>query len=85
MTSDEQAPSVHDLLDDATQWLQYSRGITAMLADLIHEADEVDYGQLSLSLEAIAAMTSYGGRKLGEARAQMNWEAAVESSPVPVP
>ncbi|HEY4092047.1 MAG TPA: hypothetical protein VGN46_11070 [Luteibacter sp.] len=78
MTSDEQPSSVHDLLNDATQWLQYSRGVTATLADLIHEADNVDYAQLSLTLEAIAAMTLHGTRQLGEARAQMSWEAAMK-------
>lgn len=78
MTSDEQPSSVHDLLNDATQWLQYSHGVTATLADLIHEADNVDYAQLSLTLEAIAAMTLHGTRQLGEARAQMTWEAAMK-------
>lgn len=85
MTSDEQVPSVHDLLNDATLWLQYARGVTAMLADLIHEADEVDCCQLSLSLEAIAAMTSHGTRQLGEARAKMSWEATMGGMPVRVP
>lgn len=85
MTSDEQVPSVHDLLNDATLWLQYARGVTAMLADLIHEADEVDCCQLSLSLEAVAAMTSHGARQLGEARAQMSWEATMGGMPVRVP
>ncbi|UPG89483.1 hypothetical protein L2Y96_19115 [Luteibacter aegosomaticola] len=82
MTTDEQPSSVHDLLNDATQWLQYARGVTATLADLIHEADGVDCRQLSLTLEAIAAMTSHGTRQLGEARAQMSWEAAMENVPV---
>jgi hypothetical protein len=85
MTSDEQAPSVHDLLNDATLWLQYARGVTAMLADLIHEADEVDCCQLSLALEAIAAMTSHGTRQLSEARARMSWEAAMEGEPACCP
>jgi phosphoribosyl 1,2-cyclic phosphodiesterase len=79
MTSDEQVPSVHDLLNDATLWLQYARGVTAMLADLIHEAEDFDCKHLSLSLEAIAAMTSHGTRQLGEARARMNWEASVQA------
>jgi len=83
MTPDEQPTSVHDLLNDATLWLQYSRGVTATLADLIHEADNVDCRQLSLTLEAIAAMTSHGTRQLGEARAQMSWEAAMGSAQRP--
>lgn len=81
MTSHEQAPSVHELLNDATLWLQYARSVTTILADLVHEADSVDFGQLSLTLEAIAAMTSHGTRQLGEARAQMSWEAATIGEP----
>ncbi|UPG92640.1 hypothetical protein [Luteibacter aegosomatissinici] len=75
-TSDAQG--IHDLLNEATMWLQYSRGVTATLADLIHEADEVDCQQLALSLEAIAAMTRLGVHQLSEARAQAYWGAASE-------
>ena len=85
MTTDEQTSSVHDLLNDATQWLQYARSVMTLVADLIHEADEVDYRQLSLTLEAIAAMTAHGTVKLCDARAQMIWEAAVGSMPARIP
>lgn len=69
----EPQPSPHDLLNDATMWLQYARGVTTVLADLIHEAEEVDCQQLSLSLEAIAAMTRLGVQQLGEARVMGHW------------
>ena len=72
----EPQPSPHDLLNDATMWLQYARGVTTVLADLIHEAEEVDCQQLSLSLEAIAAMTQLGVQQLGEARAIAHWREA---------
>jgi hypothetical protein len=72
----EPQPSPHDLLNDATMWLQYARGVTTVLADLIHEAEEVDCQQLSLSLEAIAAMTRLGVQQLGEARAMAHWREA---------
>jgi hypothetical protein len=81
MTSHEQTSSVHDLLNDATLWLQYARSVTTTLADLVHEAENVDCGQLSLTLEAIAAMASHGTRQLGEARAQMSWDAATIGAP----
>ena len=74
--TDEPQPSPHDLLNDATMWLQYARGVTTVLADLIHEAEEVDCQQLSLSLEAIAAMTQLGVQQLGEARAIAHWREA---------
>jgi hypothetical protein len=54
-------------------WPQYARGVTTVLADLIHEAEEVDCQQLSLSLETIAAMTRLGVQQLGEARAMAHW------------
>ncbi|QDE40922.1 hypothetical protein FIV34_17735 [Luteibacter pinisoli] len=85
MTTDEQTPSVHDLLNDATQWLQYARSVMTLVADLVHEADEVDCKQLSLTLEAIAAMTARGTRQLGEARAQMSWEAAMKDAHARIP
>jgi hypothetical protein len=76
MTTLNEQQTTHDLLNDATMWLQYARGVTATLADLIHEADKVDCKHLALSLEAIAAMTLHGTRQLGEARALMSWQAA---------
>lgn len=71
----EREVSAHELLNDATMWLQYARGVTATLADLVHEAEEIDCKQLSLSLEAVAAMTRLGVRQLGEARARAHWDA----------
>ncbi|UPG96488.1 hypothetical protein [Luteibacter aegosomatissinici] len=71
----EPLQSTDDLLNDATTWLQYARGVTLTLADLIHEAEEVDCQNLALSLEAIAAMTRMGTQQLGEARAQARWDA----------
>ncbi|QDE38524.1 hypothetical protein FIV34_04565 [Luteibacter pinisoli] len=66
-------PSVHDLLNEATQWLQYARGVTRLLADLIHEADAVDCKQVALSMEAIAAMTRLGADRVAEAHGE--WHA----------
>jgi hypothetical protein len=71
----EGLPSTNDLFNEATMWLQYARGVTATLADLIHEAEDVDTGRLSLSLEAVAAMMLLSARQLGEARARASWDA----------
>ncbi|UPG95784.1 hypothetical protein [Luteibacter aegosomatissinici] len=68
-------PSAHELLNEATQWLQYARGVTSLLADLIHEADGVDCKQVALSMEAIAAMTHLGTERVGQAHAQWHWQA----------
>lgn len=72
----DERPSTHDLLNQATMWLQYSRSLTATLADLIHEAEEVNCKQLALSLEAIAAITLLGSQQLNDAHAQAHWDAA---------
>src|SRR3954451_14946472 len=66
--------SPHELLNDATEWLQYSRGLSELLADLVHEADAVDMRKVALSLEAIGAMTHMGVRCAAEAHARMSWE-----------
>ncbi|HEY4093813.1 MAG TPA: hypothetical protein VGN46_20090 [Luteibacter sp.] len=71
----EHEPSAHELLNEAIVWLQYARGVTATLADLVHEADTVDCKQLGLSLEAIAAMTQAGVQRVGQAHAQWIWNA----------
>lgn len=71
-------PSVHDLLNEAIIWLQYSRGTTATLADLVHESEDLDYKQLSLSLEAIAAMTHAGAEQVRKAHAIWVWSQRVE-------
>ncbi|MGY3232008.1 hypothetical protein ACVWWJ_003492 [Luteibacter sp. HA06] len=68
--------SVHDLLNDATEWLQYARGLTGLLADLIHEADSVDCQAMALGLEAIKALTQVGVRCTAEAHARLCWSEA---------
>ncbi|MGF6709314.1 hypothetical protein QFZ41_000278 [Luteibacter sp. W1I16] len=40
--------SAHDLRNDATEWLQCGRGLTGLLAGLVHESDTVDCAQLAL-------------------------------------
>ncbi|UPG93400.1 hypothetical protein [Luteibacter aegosomatissinici] len=72
----ENEPTVHELLNEATLWLQYARGVTSTLADLVHEADSVDYKQLGLSLEAVAAMTQAGVERVGRAHARWAWDQA---------
>lgn len=71
-------PSVHELLNEALMWLQCSRGTTATLADLVHEAEDLDYKQLSLSLEAIAAMTQAGAEQVRQAHAIWVWSQGLE-------
>lgn len=69
----------HDLLNEATEWLQYARGLTQLLAELVHEADDVDCGRMSLGLEAIAALTRMGLQCTANAHARMSWERVAGS------
>ncbi|MGA7437418.1 MAG: hypothetical protein WBW32_04720 [Luteibacter sp.] len=73
-------PSAHELMNEATEWLQYARGVTVLLADLVHEADAVDCQQISLALEAIGAMTHAGLQRVGQAHERWHWQVATHSN-----
>lgn len=66
----------HDLLNQATEWLQYARGLTQLLAELVHESDTVDCARMALGLEAIGALTRMGLQCTAGAHARMSWERA---------
>lgn len=66
--------TAHDLLNDATEWLQYARGLTEILAEFVHESDTVDCRRMALSLEAIAALTQIGVQCAAQAHARMTAE-----------
>lgn len=66
--------TAHDLLNDATEWLQYARGLIDLLADLVHESDTLDCARMALSLEAISALMRVGVRCTAQAHATLSWE-----------
>lgn len=68
--------TAHDLLNDATEWLQYGKGLTELLADLMHEAESVRCRKMALALESIAAMNDMGVQCLAEAHARVTMAAA---------
>jgi len=74
--------SVHDLLNDATEWLQFARGVTELLAEFVYESDTVDCRRMALSLEAVAAMTQAGVQAAAAAHACITLEtrAKVEAN-----
>jgi len=72
----EAETSTHDLLNQATEWMQYARGLTALLAELVHESDTVDCHRMAIGLEAISALTRLGARCTAEAHARLTWERA---------
>lgn len=49
--------TAHSLLNEATEWLQYTRGLTELLAELVHESDAVDCRRMAMALEAVSALT----------------------------
>ena len=68
--------SAHDLLNDATEWLQYARGLTELLAELVHESDVVDCRHMALGLDAIGALTRLGLQCTAHAHTRIAWEQA---------
>ena len=72
----EAETTTHDLLNQATEWLQYARGLTELLAELVHESDTVDCNRMAMGLEAISALTRLGVRCTAEAHARLSWERA---------
>lgn len=69
--------TVHDLMNEATQWLQYAKGVTTLLAELVHESDSIDCARVSLAMEAIGAMMQMGLQCATEAHARTCWEKNV--------
>lgn len=66
--------TAHGLLNEATEWLQYARGLAELLAELVHESDTVDCRRMALGLEAISALTRMGQQCTAHAHARMSWE-----------
>lgn len=66
--------SAHELMNAATEWLQYARGLTGLLADLVHEAEVVDCQRMALGLEAIGALTLMGVQCTAQAHVRICWE-----------
>lgn len=64
----------HDLMNEATEWFQYARSLTRLLADFIHESDTVDCQRVAHGLEAISALTHMGIQCSAQAHARMCWE-----------
>jgi len=66
----------HDLMNEATEWLQYARSLTRLLSDFIHEADTLDCGRVSHGLEAIGALMHMGIQCTAQAHARACWESS---------
>jgi len=72
--------SAHELLNNATEFLQYARGLTELLAEFVHESDTVDCRRMALSLDAVAALTQMGAHCAAEAHARLPWEKSAATT-----
>ena len=64
----------HDLMNEATEWLQYARSLTRLLSDFIHEADTLDNQRVAHGMEAIGALMHMGIQCATQAHTRMCWE-----------
>lgn len=64
----------HELMNEATEWLEYARGLSELLAELVHESETVDCRRMALSLDAVAALTRLGVQCAAEAHGRLAWE-----------
>jgi len=66
----------HELLNQATEWLQYSHGMIELLAELIADVGVVDTNRMVLALQGLGAMSNMGLQCAAQAHRQMVWEAS---------
>ena len=74
--------TAHELMNDATEWLQYARGVSSLLASLIYEAEEVKCKDMASSLDAIEAMVHMGLQCASQAHTRMVWDQTPPMSDV---
>jgi hypothetical protein len=73
--------TAHDLMNEATQWLQFARGLTGLLSEFVHEADVIDGKRLALGLDGIEALMHMGVQCTAQAHVRMCWEMAKLDKP----
>jgi hypothetical protein len=66
--------TAHELMNDATEWLQYARGLTGLIAELVYEAEEVKCKDMASALDAIEAMMHMGLQCATQAHTRMVWD-----------
>lgn len=66
--------SVDELLNDATEWLQYARCLTDLLTETVADAACPDRRRLTMALGAIGVLTGMGAQCAMQAHARMQWD-----------
>ena len=67
-----------ELLNDATEWLQYAYHSLKLLAELVDERGNFDVHRLPVMLEGIAAFVDMGTRCAAQAHLRMQWRQVRE-------
>jgi hypothetical protein len=70
---DEEA-GVNALLNDATEFLQYARGITGLLVEALQDDEDFDKPRIRLALGAINALVVMGVQCASRAHLKMEWD-----------
>jgi len=65
--------SAHDLLNAASEWLQYAHRLNRLLIDLVAESDGVAGERVADALETADALMSIGTRCVAQAHERMVW------------
>ena len=63
-----------ELLNDATEWLQYAYNAIKLLAELVHERGSIDAHRLPIMLDGIAAFIEMGTRCATQAHLRLQWQ-----------
>jgi|GEM_PF-5650731 len=71
----------HELLNQATEWLQYSHGMIELLAELIADVGVVDTNRMVLALQGLGAMSNMGLQCAAQAHRQMVWDESQRTRP----
>ena len=64
------------LLNDATEFLQYARGITGLLVEALQDDEDFDKPRIRLALGAINALVVMGVQCASRAHLKMEWDRA---------
>ncbi|SFS11805.1 hypothetical protein SAMN05216570_2569 [Dyella sp. OK004] len=56
-----------ELLNDATEWMAYARGIVDLLSELVFEADAVNVRRLSLAMDGVSVLMDMSARSVAQA------------------
>lgn len=63
-------------MNEVTECLQYARGLTGLLAELLEDAEEVTGKDLSIALRAVEALMETGCQRAEMAHERVVWAEA---------